>query len=501
MTIPHKLQIGALTPLAPRCIAVVIAFFALSVVAHAQYENTAYGANALSSVTTGDDNAAFGTDALRFDSLGSFNTATGADALYRNTYGGNNTATGFGALFSNTTGNVNTAMGVKALYSNYQGANNSALGYEALYSNTTANNNTAVGTRTMEYNTTGENNTATGSSALFYNTTGTQNTATGTNALHGTFGNGGASYNTATGFESLFSIASGGGNVANGWQALYSNTGGGYNTGVGVSALRQNTTGNQNTAAGVNALYHNNGQNNTAVGFKALEQNTTGNGNVALGYQAGLNLTSGSNNIDIGNAGVAGEANTIRIGKSGIQQKIFIAGISGKTVANGTAVFINGQGQLGTVQSSARYKSNIKPMDKASEAILKLEPVTFRYKQELDPDGVPQFGLIAEQVEKVNPDLVVRDEEGQISTVRYEAVNAMLLNEFIKERQKVQTLEKTIAQQQKDFQAELSDHNKAFGERFAQQQKQIDALTSTVRKVSERSNLTNPTRRLIADNL
>src|SRR4029434_7577138 len=137
----------------------------------------------------------------------------------------------------------------------------------------------------------------------------------------------------------------------------------------------------------------------------------------------------GNNNIDIGNAGKVSDSGTIRIGTTGTHTKTFIAGISGATVAGGVGVIVGTNGQLGTVISSERYKNDIKPMEKASEAILKLEPVTFRYKKEFDPDGIPQFGLVAEQVEKVNPDLVARDDQGKPYSVRYEAVNAMLLNE------------------------------------------------------------------------
>jgi len=164
-----------------------------------------------------------------------------------------------------------------------------------------------------------------------------------------------------------------------------------------------------------------------------------------LGFTAGANLSAGSNNIDIGNLGVASESRTIRIGKSGTQIKTFIAGINGATVAGGVGVIVGSNGQLGTVVSSARFKDGIKPMDKASEAILSLQPVTFRYKHELDPNGIPQFGLVAEQVEKVNPDLVARDAQGKPYTVRYEAVNAMLLNEFLKEHKKVEKLEGVVA--------------------------------------------------------
>jgi hypothetical protein len=202
-----------------------------------------------------------------------------------------------------------------------------------------------------------------------------------------------------------------------------------------------------------------------------------GGNNIALGFAAGLNLTTGSNNIDIGAPGVAAEANTIRIGKSATQKKTFIAGIRGVTVASGVGVIVGTSGQLGTIQSSARYKDDIKRMDKASEAILELEPVTFRYKEELDPDGIPQFGLVAEEVEKTNPDLVVRGEDGKVMTVRYEAVNAMLLNEFLKEHRSVQDLKETVARQQK----------------------QIEALTATVQKVSDQIALSKPGPQLVAN--
>jgi uncharacterized coiled-coil protein SlyX len=178
---------------------------------------------------------------------------------------------------------------------------------------------------------------------------------------------------------------------------------------------------------------------------------------------------------------------TIRIGDPAVQSATFIAGVSGTTVT-GTAVVVNGSGQLGVAPSSARFKDAIKPMDKASEAVLALKPVTFRYKQEIDSKGTPQFGLVAEDVEKVNPDLVVRDAEGKVFTVRYEAVNAMLLNEFLKEHRKVEEqlatiteLKSTVAQQQKDFQATA-----------VHQQKQIEALTAGLQKVSAQLELSKP---------
>jgi hypothetical protein len=225
--------------------------------------------------------------------------------------------------------------------------------------------------------------------------------------------------------------------------------------------------------------------------------NTTGSFNVALGSNAGSNLSTGSNNIDIGNAGVADESNTIRIGVAGKQDATFIARINGATVASGVGVIVSFNGQLGTVTSSARFKETIKPMDKTSEAILALKPVTFRYKEERDAEGIPQFGLIAEQVDKVNSDLVVRGEDGKVTTVRYEAVNAMLLNEFLQEHRNVAEQQRTIAelkltvaQQQKDIASQIARQQKAFEAKFAQQQQQIEALTATVQKVSNQLELT-----------
>src|SRR5205814_6041139 len=186
------------------------------------------------------------------------------------------------------------------------------------------------------------------------------------------------------------------------------------------------------------------GLQNTAIGQNAL-LSSTGSNNIGLGSVAGSSLTTGSNNIDIGNNGVAAESNTIRIGKSGTQSATFIAGISVSAIT-GTAVVVNSNGRLGVSSSSQRFKDEIKAMDKASEAILALRPVIFRYKPEVDPERAPQFGLVAEEVEKVNPDLVARDEQGKPYTVRYEAVNAMLLNEFLKEHRTVQEQEATIAQ-------------------------------------------------------
>jgi hypothetical protein len=303
------------------------------------------------------------------------------------------------------------------------------------------NGNTFLGDDAL-VNNTGTGNTAIGADALSSNTFGSDNTAIGGGALGDNIG----SHNTATGWQALSLNMTGGLNTANGHQALYSNTTGNLNTATGTSALERNTTGNNNTASGAFALYSNTtGINNTADGWNALSSNTTGQDNIALGSNAGADLTTGRHNIDIGHPGSAGESNTIRIGKPGKQSNTYIAGISGATVPTGVAVIVDSSGHLGTTISSERFKDGVKPMDKASEAILALQPVTFRYKKELDPEGIPQFGLVAEQVEKVNPDLVARDDQGKPYTVRYDAVNAMLLNEFLKEHRTVQELKKEIA--------------------------------------------------------
>ena len=308
-------------------------------------------------------------------------------------------------------------------------------------------------------NTTGSENTATGATALFSNQTGNRNTATGVNAL---ILNTTGSDNTATGYDALRDNTIGLHNTALGNSALRSNTEGNFNCAMGNFALIGNTTGGGNTAIGFNALLRNTiGGSNTALGRGTLSSNTTGGNNIAVGFGAGLNLTTGSNNIDIGNDGVAADVGTIRIGLQGTQKATFIAGINGTSVGSGTSnVRVNANGQLGTTPSSARFKQDIKPMDRASEAILALKPVTFHYKKELDPEGIPQFGLVAEEVEKVNPDLVARDADGKVYTVNYDAVNAMLLNEFLKEHRTVQELKTTvtnqeaiIAQQQKGMEA------------------------------------------------
>jgi hypothetical protein len=310
----------------------------------------------------------------------------------------------------------------------------------------------------------GANTAEGGPGALFSLTTGTDNTAVGSQAL---FGLTTGVQNTAVGAQALFNNTANR-NTAEGFRALINNTTGTSNTANGVNALLRNVTGGFNTAIGFSALENNNASVNTALGVNALQHNTTGNDNIALGVNAGLFLTTGSDNIDIANAGVAGESSTIRIGNSNItgQNRAFIVGIRGVTTGNADAVpvLIDSAGQLGTVGSSRRFKKEIKPMEQASEAILSLKPVTFHYKS--DKTGTPQFGLIAEEVAGVSPDLVVRDKNGEIYTVRYDAVNAMLLNEFLKEHRKVEEqqatitqLESAVAQQEKNFQATAASSN------------------------------------------
>jgi hypothetical protein len=308
-----------------------------------------------------------------------------------------------------------------------------------------------------------------------------QNTVLGDDALLNNFG----SANTAIGFNALLINTFGTDNTAIGDSALFHNNGS-FNTATGSFAHYFNTTGSFNTATGLSALQSNTtGDGSTAIGTFALAFNTTGSGNIALGLGAGFSLTTGDNNIDIGNGGVAGESNTIRIGTQGTQTATFIAGIRGVPISGGTAVGVNSNGQLGQRASSARFKEAIQPMDKASEAIFSLQPVTFRYKKALDPKALPQFGLVAEEVAKVNPDLVFADEQGKPFTVRYEEVNAMLLNEFLKEHRKGQEQDATIRQ----LKTEL-----------AQQQKEIKALSTQIQKVSAQVELSKPAPQTVLNN-
>jgi hypothetical protein len=304
----------------------------------------------------------------------------------------------------------NTLLGTNALGNNTSGSNNTALGFFALFENTTANDNTAVGANALVANISSFN-TATGASAL-------QNNATG-------FGN------TAAGFDALLQNTTGAANTATGFDALQRNTAGHDNTASGSDAMADNTLGSINTATGENTLAKNTtGSKNTAMGFAALANNSTGNFNIAVGYIAGSNLT-GDNNIDIGNEGVAGESNVIRIGTKGTQTRTLIAGITGSPVFVGSQVLVNANGRLGVPVSSARYKRDIRDMGSASARLMKLRPVTFRYKE--DPNGMLQYGLVAEEVVRVYPELVTYGEDGKPLSVAYQMLPAMLLNELQKQ--------------------------------------------------------------------
>src|SRR6478672_3837808 len=416
-------------------IPVVFACFVLSPTAHAVSPapdggypggNTAEGQNALFSLTSGGFNTAVGFLSLRSNAAGQLNTAIGAGTLLANT-ADENTATGAAALLSNTTGSDNTANGAFALFSNTTGGFNTANGDRALSSNTVGVQNTAMGISALTSNTGGLRNTGNGAYALANNITGNDN--------------------TAIGMFALFSNTIGDTNTATGSQALYSNSTGIFNTANGFVALTGNTTGD----------------GNTALGYSALNGSTNGFANTALGAFAGSGVTTADYVICIG-ANVAG---------ANVSNTTWIANVYGVTTQGGTTapVVISDDGQLGTAASPERFKKDIAAMEKASEAIMSLRPVTFHYNT--DTKGTPQFGLIAEEVAKVNPALVLPDKEGKPYTVRYDQVNAMLLNEFLKEHRKNEEQEATIAQL-----------NHAFQSRLVDQQKQIEALTTGLQKVS-----------------
>ena len=328
-------------------------------------------------------------------------------------YPGGNTAEGQNALFSLTTGGFNTAVGFSSLRADSTGGFNTAVGAGALFANN-ADSNTAIGVGALFSNTTGTQNLAEGPFTLFLNTQG--------------------SFNTAGGFDTLFS-----------------NITGQFNTAYGIGTLDLNTVGNENTAIGAAALQSNTeGDNNTAIGSGALHENITGNRNTVIGHGAGSNILSADNVICIG-AGLAGD---------NVNDSCFINNIFSATSSNGIAVFVNGFGKLGATTSSRRFKDEIQPMGKASDALLDLKPVSFRYKKDIDPAGTSQFGLVAEDVEKVDPDLVVRDKEGKPYSVRYDQVNAMLLNEFLKEHRKVEKLEaalEAVSARLKEHDAKIQD--------------------------------------------
>jgi hypothetical protein len=421
---------------------------------------TAEGCSALNFLTTGAGNTAVGWYALYVDTDGSFNTGVGSGALALN-IGSSNTAVGAAALLLNTNGTENTALGTNALLNNLAGGQNTANGAFALF------HNFAFG------------NTAIGADALFANMYGESSTAVGALALANSID---ASYNTAVG-----------------WAALYSHQIGNFNNAFGDDALISDETGGSNNAFGTNALASNvSGVGNSAMGDMALS-GSVGDYNIALGFAAGSDPFIGSNNIYIGDSGFENDENVIAIGRiapSGTPyENTYIGGIY-DTVVTDRIVYVASDGHLGTLASSRRYKEEIKPMNNASEALFGLKPVTFRYKQKIDPAHKLSFGLIAEEVAQISSDLVSRDKEGRPQTVRYEAVNVMLLNEFLKEHRRVAELKSTMAQQRRDFETVI-----------AQQQKTMEALATRlnkqeaeIQKVSAQLEATSAARQMLVEN-
>ena len=353
--------------------------------------NTAMGSGALISLVAGSTsfgNTAAGDTALSNLSNANYNTAFGAKAMASNFNGGGNSGFGYGALYTNASGSFNTATGYHALFSGALNDNNTATGYQALFSNG-ANDNTAVGFDALVDNTAGSENTAVGSQAMESNTGGFDTTAVG-------------------------------------FQALFANTSGNSNSAFGDDALGSNTQGHDNVALGASALYSNlTGDSNVAIGTGALED-SVGNSNIAIGTTAGQSITTGSNNIDIGNLGEAKDVGVIRIGNPGTQKQLFLAGVESSKIT-GSAVYVTSAGRLGVLASSERYKTAIAPMGAQTDRLELLRPITFHLKS--NPTGALQYGLIAEDVAKVYPELVTRDTNGKIQGVRYDELAPMLVNE------------------------------------------------------------------------
>jgi hypothetical protein len=454
--------------------------------------NTAEGQNALLSLdtNTGLGNTAVGWFSLKSNVGASFNTGIGTGTLVLNT-ADQNTAVGAAALLLNTAGESNTAVGVTALLNNTTGSGNSAFGWGALAANT-ADANTAVGLNALLNNTTGGTlgnilaydlgpNVAVGAGALRDNTIASANTAVGFQALR--------NFTTGpVGFEQL------GACTAVGFQALANDTGGAANSCFGYQALFSNSGGTRNTAIGLRALYNNTtGFANVAVGEGALSNNTQGIGNIALGLEAGSGVTTADHVICIGVAG------------HDVDGSCYIGNIYGQPVQLGDVpVMVDSNQKLGTTTSSRRFKRDIKPIAKASEAILALNPVTFHYAN--DVENTPRFGLVAEDVADVDPALVVRDKDGEIYSVRYEAVNAMLLNEFLKEHTKVEQQSERLEDQ--TFQ--IQKQQRAITELkslVAQQQRGMELLNAQlqqqanqIQKVSARVQLKKlPPRTVVND--
>jgi len=406
-------------------------------------------------------------------------------------YPGFNTAEGQNALFSRTTGVWNTALGAYTLYGDTSGRGNTAVGINGLRGNISGSFNTAVGLNAL-WNNTADSNSAFGAYALFANTSGIYNSAFGYRALAANTGSG----NTANGYQALSSNTSGTDNTATGVSALFVNDTGRDNTADGAAALAINRGGIQNTAIGAETLVNNtSGNYNTAVGWEAMAGNDTGGANTAVGYQA-LLRTTGVNNTAVGNgagAGIhTGSYNVyLGVGLGGVEGEVghtYISNINSTVQPPGNGVeyvTINLNTKLlGHSSSSRRYKEDIKSMANASEVLYRLKPVTYRYRKEIDPNQSAAFGLIAEEVAEVNADLVARNPKGQPESVHYEMVNAMLLNEFLKEHKAFLKEQRKVDEQ---------------GAIIAKQQKQIEALSAGLQKVNDRLQMSKPAPKLVVN--
>ena len=424
------------------------------------------------------------------------NTAVGQDALFNVTSGVWNVGVGAQSLFNDTTGNQNTAIGYQTLFNNIDGDHHTGIGSQALFNNTTGNDNVAVGFRTLYTNTTGNRNTGMGFRTLAFNDTGSDNTAVGWNALYNN--RNGATDNTAVGSQALrlntsaeFSVAVGDSTLASFNGTTVSD---GANTALGSLALTALTSGQENVAVGRRSgEFLTDGERNVIVGWRAGDALTTGDGNTFLGSQAGaVAPATGQYN------------NTILLGISGDSDannpdgRAYIGNVRGVVVGNadGIPVIIDSTGQLGTANvSSRRFKEDIKPMDhKVSEAILKLKPVTFHYKggDTKKAHDTPQFGLIAEDVAEVSPNLVLRNDKGEVSYVRYDAVNILLLNEFLNEHKKVEEQQASIA----DLKSTLALQQKGMEVLTAQLKEQA----AQIQKVSAQIEASKPAPKVVANN-
>jgi hypothetical protein len=426
------------------------------------------------------------------------NTAEGTSALLFRTSGIDDTALGFQALYFTTTGNFNTGTGFRALFRNTSGQQNTATGVSALYFNTTGSFNTANGNSALFANSTGVLNTATGVQALFHNSTGAKNTATGVQAL---FSNTDAPGNTATGYRALFRNTTGDSNTAFGAGALMNNVDGSVNNAVGFNALSANVSGFFNNAHGRSALENNTESENNAFGDLAMESNTTGFSNTAIGDDALINNTTGSFNVAVGDEAGTGLGvdvnNCIAIGApgagpfAGFDNTCFIGSIFGEPVSDPGSqvpVYVDQFNVVGVFNSSSRtIKHDIKPMDKASETIYQFKPVTFKYNS--DWKGTTQYGLIAEEVAEVDPQLVVRGRDGEIMAVHYEQISNMLLNEFLKEHRKVEEQASTIRKQEKTI-AELKEQMESVVVHLKKQDAKIQ-------RVSDQVEINKPTEKLV----